>query len=65
MRSPAKYQDEGGRVSNPRIDWSKPHMVMGDEESYVRLMSLPDEVVTREMSEPEPPVRVDDLQTTG
>jgi catechol 2,3-dioxygenase-like lactoylglutathione lyase family enzyme len=65
MRSPAKYQDEGGRVPNPRIDWSKPHMVMGDEESYVQLMSLPDEVVTREMSEPEPPVRVDDLQTTG
>jgi len=65
MRSPAKYHDEGGRLPNTPIDWSKPHMVMGDEESYVRLMSLPDEVVIREMSESEPPVRVDDLQTMG
>jgi catechol 2,3-dioxygenase-like lactoylglutathione lyase family enzyme len=65
LRAPADYHDEGGRVPNPPIDWSKPHQVMGDEASYVKLMSLPDEVVTREMSEPDPPVRVDDLQTTG
>jgi catechol 2,3-dioxygenase-like lactoylglutathione lyase family enzyme len=65
MRSPADYADEGGRVPNPPIDWTKPHQVMGDEESYVKLMSLPDEVVTRKLSQPDPPVRVDDLQTTG
>jgi hypothetical protein len=33
--------------------------------NYERLMSMPDEEVTRVMSEPDPPVRVDDLQTTG
>jgi hypothetical protein len=65
LREPAAYEDEGGRVPNPPIDWSKPHQVMGDEASYVKLMSLPDEVVTRKLSEPDPPVRVDDLQTTG
>ena len=63
MRAPADYADEGGRVPNPPIDWSKPHQVMGDEASYVKLMSLPDDVVTRKLSESEPPVRVDDLQT--
>jgi catechol 2,3-dioxygenase-like lactoylglutathione lyase family enzyme len=64
LRAPAEYQDEGGRVPNPPIDWSKPHLVMGDEASYVKLMSLPDEVVTRKLSEPVAPVRVDDLQPT-
>jgi catechol 2,3-dioxygenase-like lactoylglutathione lyase family enzyme len=64
MRAPAEHAGEGGRVPNPPIDWSKPHQVMGDEESYVKLMSLPDEVVTRKLSQPDPPVRVDDLQTT-
>jgi catechol 2,3-dioxygenase-like lactoylglutathione lyase family enzyme len=65
MRAPAEYEDEGGRVPNPPIDWSKPHQVMGSRESYVKLMSMPDEVVTAKLSESEPPVRVDDLQTTG
>ena len=65
LRAPADYAGHGGAVPNPPIDWSNPHQVMGDEASYVKLMSLPDEVVTRKLSEPEPPVRVDDLQTTG
>jgi len=65
MRRPAEYQDEGGRVPNPPIDWTKPHQVMGSRESYVKLMSMPDEVVTAKLSESQPPVRVDDLQTTG
>jgi hypothetical protein len=64
MRSPAEYQDEGGRVPNPRIDWSKPHQVMADQADYVKLMSTPDEVVTRKMSEPDPPVRIEELQNT-
>ena len=64
MRSPADYEDEGGQVPNPPIDWSKPHQVMGSRESYVKLMSMPDEVVTAKLSENVPPVRVDDLQTT-
>ena len=64
MRKPAEYEDECGRVPNPPIDWSKPHQVMADEALYVKLMTMPDEVVTRTMSEPDPPVRVDDLQTT-
>ena len=62
MRAPAAYRDEGGRVPNPPIDWSKPHQVMAD---YEVLMSMPDEEVTRTMSEPNPPVRVDDFQTTA
>ena len=61
MRRPAAYRDEGGRVPNPPIDWSKPHQVMAN---YEHLMSMPDEEVTRMMSEPDPPVRVDDLQTS-
>ena len=65
MRRPADYHDEGGRVPNPPIDWTKPHQVMGSRESYVKLMSMPDEVVTAKLSESQPPVRVDDLQTTG
>jgi catechol 2,3-dioxygenase-like lactoylglutathione lyase family enzyme len=65
MRTPADYEDEGGRVPNPPIDWSKPHQVMGSRESYVKLMSMPDEVVTAKLSENVPPVRVDDLQTAG
>ena len=65
MRAPAAYEDEGGRVPNPPIDWSKPHQVMGSRESYVKLMSMPDEVVTAKLSENVPPVRVDDLQTTA
>jgi catechol 2,3-dioxygenase-like lactoylglutathione lyase family enzyme len=65
MRTPADYEDEGGRVPNPPIDWSKPHQVMGSRESYVKLMSMPDDVVTAKLSENVPPVRVDDLQTAG
>jgi catechol 2,3-dioxygenase-like lactoylglutathione lyase family enzyme len=65
MRTPADYEDEGGGVPNPPIDWSKPHQVMGSRESYVKLMSMPDEVVTAKLSENVPPVRVDDLQTTA
>ncbi len=64
MCTPAEYQDEGGRVPNPAIDWSKPHQVMADETSCVKLMTLRDEVITRTMSDPDPPVRVEDLQTT-
>ena len=58
MRAPAEYQDEAGRVPNPPIDRSKPHLVM---ENYEMLMSMPDEVITREMSYADPPVRVEDL----
>jgi catechol 2,3-dioxygenase-like lactoylglutathione lyase family enzyme len=63
MRAPAAYEDAGGAVPNPPIDWSKPHQVMGDEASYVKLMSLPDEVVTAKLSESEPPVRLETLGT--
>ncbi len=59
MRRPVEYRAEGGPVPNPPIDWSKPHMAFDDEASYVKLMSLPDEVITRKLSEPDPPVSVD------
>ena len=50
MRAPADYEDDGGAVPNPPIDSSKPHLVMGNDESYVKLMSMPDEVVTARLS---------------
>lgn len=65
MRAPAEYQDEGGKVPNPPIDWSKPHQVFDDEAAYVKVMTLPDDVITRKMSEPNPPVSVDDRQTVA
>jgi hypothetical protein len=66
MRSPTQCRDEGGRVPNPPIDWSKPHqvMVMPTGAEYTP-MSTPDDVVTRTMSEPALPVHVDELQTTS
>jgi catechol 2,3-dioxygenase-like lactoylglutathione lyase family enzyme len=62
MRSPAPYEDQGGAVANPPIDPAKPHMVMGTAESYAKLMTMPDEVVTAKLSEPDPPVRVEPLE---
>jgi catechol 2,3-dioxygenase-like lactoylglutathione lyase family enzyme len=74
MRAPADYDDEGGRVPNPPIDWSKPHMVMGERAAYEKLMAMPDELVTARLSQNVPPVQVEEeaeqteqaaLQPTG
>ena len=55
--SPAAYQDEGGRVAQPPIDPAKPHMVW-PPDAYEKLMTTPDEIITAQMSEPDPPVKV-------
>jgi catechol 2,3-dioxygenase-like lactoylglutathione lyase family enzyme len=55
--SPAPYEGKGGAVAQPAIDPAKPHMRY-PEADYRRLMTTPDEEVTRRMSEPTPPVIV-------
>lgn len=56
--SPAAYDGKGGAVAQPAIDPSKPHMRYEDQNAYRKLMTTPDEEVTRRMSEPTPPVAV-------
>jgi catechol 2,3-dioxygenase-like lactoylglutathione lyase family enzyme len=55
--APAAYQDQGGSVPQPPIDRAKPHMVW-PAEVYERLMTTPDDIITAQMSEPDPPVKV-------
>ena len=49
------------RCRTRRSTRRKPHLVMGTAESYAKLMAMPDEVVTAQLSEPDPPVRVEPL----
>ena len=65
VRHGAQSFPYGGRVANPPIDWSKPHMVMGERAAYEKLMAMPDELVTARLSQNVPPVQVEELQTTG
>jgi catechol 2,3-dioxygenase-like lactoylglutathione lyase family enzyme len=55
--APAEFTGAGGAIPNPPIDRSKPHMVF-PPEVYERLMTAPDDVITAQMSEPDPPVRI-------
>jgi catechol 2,3-dioxygenase-like lactoylglutathione lyase family enzyme len=54
---PAVFESQGGGVPQPPIDRSKPHADF-DERVYNFLMTSPDEVITKTLSVPEPPVRV-------
>jgi len=54
---PAAYEDRGGAVPQPVIDPAKPHMVY-PPEVYERLMTMPDDILIAQFSEPNPPVRV-------
>jgi catechol 2,3-dioxygenase-like lactoylglutathione lyase family enzyme len=56
--APASYDGKGGAVAQPPIDPAKPHMRYADQEQYRKLMTTPDEEITRKMSEPTPPVMV-------
>ena len=57
FKSPAQYEGKGGTIPNPPIDPSKPHMRWPEAE-YRKLMTTPDEEITRTRSEPTPPVIV-------
>ena len=56
--SPPAYENAtGGPVPNPPIDPARPHMRF-PPEVYEHLMTSPDDIITAEMSEPDPPVQV-------
>src|SRR4051794_3867111 len=54
---PAAFEDRGGAVAQPPIDPSKPHMAY-PPAVYERLMTMPDDVLTARLSQPDPPVAV-------
>jgi catechol 2,3-dioxygenase-like lactoylglutathione lyase family enzyme len=55
-RAPERTAATGGKVAQPRIDPTKPHMVGWPPDHIV---AMPDDEFTARMSETEPPVRVD------
>jgi len=55
---PAPYKGEGGKVPQPAYDASKPNQTW--PEKFQVVLSWPDEKVTAEMSQNEPPVKVKD-----
>ena len=58
-KSPASYQDKGGKVPQPDLEETEgPHMTNYPEGAYEMIMSLPDEKYLN-MVENEPPVKVD------
>jgi hypothetical protein len=54
---PAAFDGRGGTVPQPPIDPSKPHMRY-PPEVYERIMTMPDDVLTARLSQPDPPVVV-------
>lgn len=57
-RNPASYDDEGGEVAQPEFDRSLPWQRGIPEEMYTTLISMPDDVVTAQLSENTPPVAI-------
>jgi Glyoxalase/Bleomycin resistance protein/Dioxygenase superfamily len=55
---PASYRDRGGQVPQPELRADKPHP-MWRGEVLNRVLKMSDEEVTRTMSEPTPPVKVE------
>ncbi|MGI9613188.1 MAG: VOC family protein [Acidimicrobiales bacterium] len=60
-RNPTSHDGEGGSVAQPEFDPSLPWQRGIPEEMYTALISMPDDVVTAQMSESTPPV---DVQTS-
>jgi catechol 2,3-dioxygenase-like lactoylglutathione lyase family enzyme len=58
-RAPEPLQQSGGVLPQPPIDRSKPVMRGWPPGVYEHLAALPDEEFTAQMSETEPPVKVD------
>jgi catechol 2,3-dioxygenase-like lactoylglutathione lyase family enzyme len=57
-RKPAPFASRGGAVPQPPIDPEKPHQRGFPEDAYRRLMSMPDDELTKRLSESTPPVAV-------
>lgn len=57
FRRPDAYAGEGGKVPQPPIDSSKPHLLY-PPRLYEKIVAMPDEEVTRISSMPDPPVKV-------
>lgn len=53
--APARYDGEGGQVPQPAYDPEKPHLAY-PEAVYKQILSMPDEVITKQGSYAEPPV---------
>jgi catechol 2,3-dioxygenase-like lactoylglutathione lyase family enzyme len=57
-KRPAAFESRAGAVRQPPLDTSKPYQRGYPEAFYRALIETPDEEVTRRMSEPTPPVKV-------
>ena len=60
---PATYEGHRGAVPQPLIDPAKPHMRY-PTEVYERLMTMPDDVLTARLSQPDPPVAVSETTSS-
>ncbi len=56
--TPAKYRDEGGKVAQPPLRDDRPHPMWRGEALH-RALKMSDDEITRTMSEPTPPVKVE------
>ncbi len=59
LKAPSVYEDHGGAVPNPPVDWDKPQLAM-PPQVLTALMGMRDEDVTARLSESVPPVAVTD-----
>ena len=60
-RTPAKYEDEGGAVSQPAFDPEKPWMRGYGEDVYKMVAAAPDEAIAAQAEQfKEPPVKIED-----
>ncbi|MEM7411363.1 MAG: VOC family protein [Myxococcota bacterium] len=59
-RAPAPFASENGAVPQPEFDPEKPWMRGYEEQSYRKVVALPDAVVFERSSQPDPPVAVDE-----
>lgn len=57
LKYPETFVDQGGKVQNPPVDWTKPQLDM-PKHVLEAIMAMPDEQVTARMSENIPPVAV-------
>lgn len=55
MVDPPAFDPPPGRVPQPAIDPTKPHLAYPPED-YAQMVALPDEVITKSASLPDPPV---------
>jgi catechol 2,3-dioxygenase-like lactoylglutathione lyase family enzyme len=55
FKAPEIYDGEGGKVAQPPIDPAKPHQAY-PKEMYAAIMAMPDEVLAKMISYPNPPV---------